>query len=382
MKLLYLHDSPISSEKANIIQALHMCYAFSGLGHDVTLAIPNSGHNQVSINKLIAYKMNKEITFSVQTYPKITVKGRFLKFGGLPGITRILKNHYVDCCIVRNPVIINAAIKNDIPTIFESHNFLLHNRYKIIDFILKKNLIKNSRSEKLIKFVTISNALAEIWKSCGVPAEKVIALHDGVDSDSFAVIHDKCKSREKLGLPLHKKIVIYAGSLYPNRGIENILKLSRHFPRAYFLILGGPEERKKYYIEICTDQNIKNIDFTGYIPYHKVKNYLFAADVLLMIWTKEVKTINYCSPLKMFEYMAAGRIIVGHAFPTIKEVLTDGDTAYLVDPDSFQELWEKMKRALNDSYPSEMAKRARILALKEYTWSKRASKILNSITDR
>lgn len=382
MKLLYLHDSPITSEKANIIQALNMCYAFSELGHDVILAVPYSGYNQVSIKKLIAYKMNKEVPFSVRTYPKITFKGRLSKIGGLPGIIKILKTNITDYCLVRNPIFINATIKNDIPTIFESHNFLLHNKYKILDFFLRKNLIKNCKSEKLIKFITISNVLAEIWKSCGVPEEKIIALHDGVDSDSFAVINDRYKSREKLGLPLHKKIVIYAGSLYLNRGIENILKLSRHFPQVFFLILGGPEERKKYYIEICMNQNIKNIAFIGYIPYHKVKNYLFAADVLLMIWTKEVKTINYCSPLKMFEYMAAERIIVGHAFPTIKEVLTDGDTAYLVDPDSFQELCEKMKRALDDSYPSEMAKRARSLALKEYTWSKRASKILDSITDR
>ena len=57
-----------------------------------------------------------------------------------------------------------------------------------------------------------------------------------------------------------------------------------------------------------------------------------------MIWTDKTNTMNYCSPLKLFEYMAAGRIIVGHDFPTISEVLTNNETALLVPPDSFEAL--------------------------------------------
>ncbi len=356
-----------------------MCSAFSELGLDVTLAVPDGNYDIDSIKEFIAHKINKEIKFSVITYPKITVNGRFSMLGGYMGVKRLLKGENADYCFVRNPVFINATIRNDIPTIFESHNSLLQNNYKILDYFWRKNFIKNSRSDNVIKFITISNALAEIWKSRGVPEEKVMALHDGVDSDSFLVVRDQYKVREELGLPLNKKIVLYAGSLYANRGIENTLRLANSFPKALFLVLGGPEERKNYYIKKSKDQNIKNIAFTGYLHHYKVKDYLFASDVLLMIWTKQVKTINYCSPLKMFEYMAAGRIIVGHAFPTIKEVLTDEETAYLADPDSFDDLKVKLSLALKQSYPSPMAQVARKLALEKYSWKARAQTILESI---
>ena len=77
--------------------------------------------------------------------------------------------------------------------------------------------------------------------------------------------------------------------------------------------------------------------------------------------------------------MAANRIIVGHGFPTIKEVLIDGKTAYLANPESFDELSGKLEKALNDKYPSKIADNARKLVLKHFTWKRRASAILQSI---
>jgi len=77
--------------------------------------------------------------------------------------------------------------------------------------------------------------------------------------------------------------------------------------------------------------------------------------------------------------MASGRIIVGHAFPTINEVLSDGETALLADPDSFEELRHKFAEALEQTYPNPMAQEARRLALSKYTWQSRVETILNNI---
>jgi len=100
--------------------------------------------------------------------------------------------------------------------------------------------------------------------------------------------------------------------------------------------------------------------------------------VLLMIWSRKVRTIHICSPLKMFEYMAAGRVIVGHDFPVIREVL-DEDTAYLADPDSPVDLHARLNAALDEPFPSARASRARKKVLKDYTWEQRARSILASV---
>jgi glycosyltransferase involved in cell wall biosynthesis len=379
MKLLYLHDSPISAEKANVVQALHMCYAFARAGSDVILAVPDGGFSASVIEDQIYRKMNSEVPFSVLTYPKITIGGRLSLVGGILGIKKVLEPGRFDVCFLRNPLFVHTALGKNVRTIFESHNSLLHKKNKIFDTYLKKKLILNTKNKLFLKFIAISNALAEVWRSRGVPEKKILALHDAVDADSFEKIPDQSMIRKELNLPSEKKLVLYAGSLYPDRGIESILNLALSFPEALFVVLGGPDERRTYYLKRSEDLNIQNIAFLGYIPHHEVKRYLFAADVLLMIWTKHVKTINFCSPLKMFEYMASGRIIVGHAFPTIKEVLTDGETALLADPDSFEELRHRLAKALEQTYPNPMAQEARRLALSRHTWQSRVETILKNI---
>lgn len=379
MELLYLHDIPVSSRKANVIQVLQMCHALSKIGISVTLAIPNGGEKEELIKNKITQIFNKKLDFSIIPYHKISLVGKFSMVGGYFGIRNILNRVHADCCFVRNPLFINATKKKFLPTFFESHNSSLHNKYKILNSIWTKNLIKNSKSEYLIKFICISNELAEVWRKREVPSNKIMVLHDGVDSEAFSSLKDVKTVRKELNLPQSKKIVMYSGSLYPDRGIENILNLAKIFNDVLFVVIGGTEERKNYYINLSKKSFLNNIMFLGYIPNYQVKDYLASADVLLMIWTQEVKTINYCSPLKMFEYMASGKIIVGHAFPTIKEVLKDGDTALLADPKSFEDLTSKLRKALSQNYPNSMAQKARKLALDNYSWEQRAKAIMDSL---
>jgi len=299
MRLLYIHDIPITAQKANIIQVLHMCDAFSKLGISVSLAIPNEGETKEFILERITGILHKKIAFSIVPYNKISLLGRFSMVGGYFGINKVLARTSADYCFVRNPIYLNATKKRSLPTIFESHSSWLHNRYKTLDEFWKKNLIKNSKSKHLIRFICISNALAEIWKRRGVPYNKLMILHDGVDHETFSRQKDFLSVRKILNLPIDKKIVMYVGSLYTDRGIENILNLARIFKKVIFVVIGGPEERKNFYIRESTKLNIDNIMFLGYIQNHRITDYLSSADVLLMIWTDKVKTINFCSPISL-----------------------------------------------------------------------------------
>ena len=110
-----------------------------------------------------------------------------------------------------------------------------------------------------------------------------------------------------------------------------------------------------------------------------IPDYLQAADVLLMLFTWDVPTIRYCSPLKVFEYMAAGRPIVGEAYPTITEVLKHNQTALLAKPGDFEDLCKNLKVALSGDGTSQMARLAREKAFNKYSWEIRAKSILSSI---
>ena len=75
-----------------------------------------------------------------------------------------------------------------------------------------------------------------------------------------------------------------------------------------------------------------NVTFTGFVPNERIPLYQSAADVLLMPYQRTVatssggNTAEICSPMKMFEYMAAGRAILTSDLPVLHEVL-DGTMA-------------------------------------------------------
>ena len=84
-------------------------------------------------------------------------------------------------------------------------------------------------------------------------------------------------------------------------------------------------------------------------------------------------------PLKMFEYMAAGRPIVATDFSVVREVLRDGETALLVKPDSAEALREGILELLRDSARSKSLASRCLEQVKEYSWTRRAQRILSAL---
>jgi glycosyltransferase involved in cell wall biosynthesis len=274
---------------------------------------------------------------------------------------------------------LEPCIKEQIPIIYETHNNIFYHRFRFINNYFKKKLIRASKENIIFKIVFISENLKKFWINQGIESSKTLVLHDGFNSKFFEEKISQKNARKSLRLPQNKKIAVYTGSLFPDREIENIIKLASNLPEVLFVIVGTPRKYVDYFLKIAEDRKIKNVILTGSKPYQEIKNYLYAADILLALWSSKVPTINYCSPLKLFEYMASGKIIVAHRFPTIREVLKHRTNALLVKPNEFADLLEKVKDALKISYPNEISHNARKIAFGKYTWNIRAKAILDNI---
>jgi glycosyltransferase involved in cell wall biosynthesis len=209
----------------------------------------------------------------------------------------------------------------------------------------------------------------------------MITLHDGFAAQQFEKLPSLQSVRRTLKLPLNKRIAMYAGSLYPDREITTILDLAGDFQEVFFVIVGGPDKTADKIRKIASERNLANIYLTGYIPQEEIPGYLAAADILLALWSRKVITINYCSPMKLFEYMASGKLIVAHGFPTIHEVLTDKSDSLLVNPDSYHDLNTTFQIALDNPDHTALGEKARNLAFEKYTWEKRVDAILTRIKD-
>jgi glycosyltransferase involved in cell wall biosynthesis len=381
MKLTYIFNREITSDKASLVQAVHMCNAFASNGVDVLMALPRfQGQSKVPDDYLMK-RFGIKTKFNVCYYSKIKLFNRLGIIGSYFGIRKLLsKKITTDIYFTRCSLIFTILSKKKLPVIYESHNATIHKDSEIYNRFWINKVIKSSQMSSCLAFIAISENLGKYWSAKGVPPEKVLALHDGFDKEMFNESVDKIKARSILNLPLHKKLITYTGSLYPDREIENIIMLAKYFPDELFVVVGGPKKNAADYQALASMENINNIMFTGPVEHREIPIYLYASDVLLALWSKKVPTINYCSPLKVFEYMASGCIMIAHGFPTIKEVVRHNENGLLVEPDNFNDLVEKTRIALNRNTHFEfIGNQAREEAFQEYSWDERVSKILQKV---
>jgi glycosyltransferase involved in cell wall biosynthesis len=130
-------------------------------------------------------------------------------------------------------------------------------------------------------------------------------------------------------------------------------------------------------------QGLNNITFTGFVPNERIPLYQSAAEVLLMPYQRTVatssggNTADICSPMKMFEYMAAGRAILSSDLPVLHEVL-DESIAVFCPPENI-EAWESaLKGLLSDERRREALGQLARQVVKRYSWIERSRRVLES----
>ncbi len=130
---------------------------------------------------------------------------------------------------------------------------------------------------------------------------------------------------------------MYAGHLYPWKGVDTLLQALALAPRAR----GAHRRRPPGWSRTCERLQAlaatlgleSRVTFTGLVAARRRRRHLARADVLVLPNSATALSARYTSPLKLFEYLAAGRPIVASDLPALREVLRDGANAWLVPPD-------------------------------------------------
>jgi glycosyltransferase involved in cell wall biosynthesis len=165
-----------------------------------------------------------------------------------------------------------------------------------------------------------------------------------------------------------------------SRGADLFLALAKSIPQAHFVWVGGrPEDIITWKQRAESD----NLTFTGFIPNRDLPLYQAAADVLLMPYARSIMgssgtadSASVASPMKMFEYMAAGRAIVTSDLPVIREVLNKKNAVFC-EPDEIEEWKIAVESLLADqAHRTTLGNQAQ-RDVQGYTWLSRAERILN-----
>ena len=127
----------------------------------------------------------------------------------------------------------------------------------------------------------------------------------------------------------------------------------------------------------------KNVFLKGHIPYSQIPTVLSNHKICLMPYSKKtfidhgrVNNENYISPLKLFDYLSSGKVLVASNLPVYKHILKNRKNCFLVKPDKTNE-WIKTINFIIKNYNklNYIRENARLTA-KKYNWNKRAENII------
>ena len=224
--------------------------------------------------------------------------------------------------------------------------------------------------------IAISEGVAEDLAELGLPAERMCVEHDGVDLERYDGRVTQAAARAAIDVPLDTPLVVYTGGLLAWKGVDLAVDAARLLPEVQFVIAGGMDADVAELRQRAA--GLANVRVDGFQPPARVIEYICAADVgLLPNRSTPAISARYTSPLKLFEYMAAGVPMVASDLPSMRALLEHGRDALLVPPDSAPELATGIRTLLEDSQTRyHMSKRLRIRAPR-YSWDKRARRLLD-----
>jgi len=372
MKIIYIANARIPTEKAHGIQIMKMCEAFALHHAQVELFIPKR-FNWIKQGSFEYYQIKK--SFKIRKFPCLDLIP-FDKLVGHLGLWIESITFFIFLfprILFEKAKIIYTRDRFFLPLvlfkknlIFEAHTF--PKNYFLYSLFLKK----------IKKMVVITQELKRAFGEQGIEPNKILVAPDGVDLAKFNIEETKEECRRKLNLPSNKKIILYTGHLYKWKGAQILAESAQFLPdnvEIYFI--GGTKKDIK---EFKVQSSKFKINIVGHRPYSEIPFWLKAADVLVLPNSgKEDISKHWTSPLKMFEYMASQRPVVASDLPSIREILNENN-ALLVEPDNLEELIKGLKNVLKDPDLFGRISNQAFRDVQNYTWEKRAQKILKFIS--
>jgi len=374
MKILYIANARIPTEKAHGVNIMHMCQAFSDLGHEVVLLIPD----RIQKKEQDPWDFHGvRRNFSIVRVPVFDAISRNWLFG----------YWVVQWCFSFMVLFFSRSYKRNsvVYTRDEVSGWLLRLlRYRV--FYDMHGFPENKKwfwkiSMKSMLGITATNhwKMHQTCEQFGISMNRMLYAPNGFDPEMFSVRDSEASIRKELNLSFEKKIVLYSGQFYDWKGVCVLAEAAKYLPKTLFVFVGGSEPElsnftKKY--GLCN-----NICVFPRKPHKEVARFLHIADVLVLPNSALSKNSRFAvysqydtSPIKMFEYMASGKPIVSSNLPSITEILNEKN-AVLVEPDHPEELFLGIERVLKCVKESaELAKQA-LEDVSQYSWNRRAAKV-------
>ena len=369
MKLYYIANARMPTEKAHGIQIAKMCEAFIEAGIDVNLVVPSRATAMQSIQEFYSLRVSVPTT-RLLPVPDLYTWGRF-------GY-RVSSYFFMAASVVflwrkkikgENFIVYTVDLDNfsssalplaGMPLFSEMHGG-------------KPNTFAQRFLFRSVRGIIAINPIivGELKKTFSSSPVRYCVESNGVDGTSFTPA-DKKEARKRLRLPQEERIVLYAGRFFDWKGLEILPHAAALTPDIQWYVVGGDKES---FTELIRGQLPDTMHFAGSRPHEEMRLWYAAADALVVLGTKrDVQSRLYTSPMKLFEYLLSGRAIVASGTPAIRQIVSEQEVLFY-EPDNVKDLADKAAYAIG--HGADVAGRIAAAERKGHgiSWKARADRI-------
>ena len=386
MRIFFLSGSLIPSLEASSVGVMRMCDALARNGHDVTLFARRNGTDDVE-DVLRRYGVTSNL--------------KLLLLGNLASPREIGKqssgSNYNKK--IRYPLAVRRALKELAPpdVIYGRHLYTMLLATWTLPSVPIAYELHEVRGKRLVR-------LAERWLfqrptflGATAVSESVIAdyralypdltdLHLTLARNGADVPSDQLQPSPLGGRPGVRRFG-YAGSLFAGKGMETIAELAARLPEADFHVVGGGQADLETWRARTT--GLDNLIYHGFVDTSEVPAYLAAMDVLLApprVVKRHVgggREFNvWMSPLKIFQYMAAGKPIIASDLPHVREILQHEQTALLAPAEDMDAWVAAVRRLEHPGLAQSLAAAAHADLVQRFTWTAKAKTVVEHLSRR
>ena len=298
-------------------------------------------------------------TFNINSYAK-NCKNNF--------IIRILFSLYVLKNINKNSLIISRSlISSLILSFFGVKNILeLHHPPKGVSSYLF-NIYRAINLDKNLDYVFLHKNIKKNLK-----INKGIVLDDACDLSDFKLRKLKVKYE-----------YCYVGSLFKGKGLEKIIELASYFPQKKFHVFGDIKTINPNFNKFQINK-LKNLYMHNFRSYKYIPSILMSSKYLLLPYSnkvsvnsKNLEVSNFMSPLKMFDYLASGKIIIASNLKVYSHILKNNFNCLMPKKNDLESWINLINQVSKKNNNLNHLKKNAFNTASKYTWDKRIKKIDN-----